>query len=205
MLECEGVSQLEGDNQLHEKHLDEVLAQEKHLEGTSSDEECTSDDGCPVEAHDKESLGVLPLGFMPETPLERGLRDGCDVVVRWRVTVAQSGQVVPDALMSLDPTRYPTISRAKKAVRRGLVLKYRATQDPDAYHQSLPAKKRLAIVKTSTIVHDGEMLALQTQLGSGFYPHIPFDCPNFKLPVVYQVCMALFNAHAALSYVKCGA
>jgi hypothetical protein len=137
---------------------------------------------------EEERFGVLRSGFQPEVPLEPGIRDGSDIVVRWLVTSAQHGQAVPDALMSLDPMRYPTTSRAKKAARRGLVLKYRVGQHPELNEQSLSPKDRLKVVKTSTVVQEGESLALQTQLGCGFYPHIPFDRPNFKLDVLYQVC-----------------
>jgi len=77
--------------------------------------------------------------------------------------------------MKLDPTRYPTQSRAKKAVRRGTVLLVDAEKS-----------ESLSVLDTRSVVHLGQTLGLQLRLGRGAYPGIPFDRPNWDLTVVYQ-------------------
>ena len=110
--------------------------------------------GCPGEAVDDDdaedsaaSFQVLRDGFVLESSIMPGLRDGYDVVCLWDIELKHDKLTPPNALMLLDPCRYPTTSRAKKAVRRGLVLKYRTTL-PSAEGNTTPSSFIAAITKS---------------------------------------------------------
>jgi hypothetical protein len=131
---------------------------------------------------------VLEDGFLDEHCLMPGLRDGYGVT-----TVL--GSVKEDtpahlALMTLDPKRYPTRSSAKKAIRRGLVLRLLDVEGDSEDSEGACTEgdkgigRLVALTSTTCLVGPGDRLVLQTRLGKGVcYPEIPWDKPNFELPV----------------------
>ena len=126
---------------------------------TSDVHDSASDDDAapPDEAADEDEegfevgvSGILHGGFTEErTCLRTGLRDGFGVtVVLGQVPGSLNGSRLDVAMMQLDPTRYPTRSRAKKAVRKGLVLR---VEGPTQDHMPAGSSKGVAQVYEAAI------------------------------------------------------
>jgi len=100
-----------------------------------------------------------------------------------------------EALTALDPLHYPTLSRARKACRRGLILirsrEGRATgasNNTNNHNTSSTTTFRRGGVGDP--VFAGDVLARQVFLGTyrkrACYPCVDYPRPQFELPVVYE-------------------
>jgi len=81
---------------------------------------------------DYVNADVLIDGFRPEaSPIEgyEVVRQGYGVTKVWKLDSSHDNKLVLDVLMVIDPGRYPTISRARKALRKGVILKF-CTKSP---------------------------------------------------------------------------
>jgi len=86
-----------------------------------------------------------------------------------------SNVTLPVALMCLDPTTYPSLSRARKACRKGNVL-LSTPSTPSVYTRG----RAYSRVLSSTLI------SLQSRTSHAFYPSENSSTPPFKLPVIYE-------------------
>ena len=203
-----------------------------------SDSSYAAADGEGGEVDADADAELLRDGFKEEVILMKSNRDGYGVTAVIGTIEASADRTRADvALMLLDTARFPTRSSAKKALRRGLVLKVVPTNGADASGSSKrsgggggggavrgvggsnggaatniglaqmaisaggkacnvcsdaaanssSSSSSLVKLTTTSEVHAGDRLVLQSRLGNGMcYPGIPWDRPNFELPVIYQ-------------------
>ena len=84
---------------------------------------------------------------------------------------------LPLALMCLDPIQYPSVSRARKAIRKREWLVCPDRQDPEAVDWS-----SVATASCETRVRPGEVLAKQVPMGAGATRRPP----PVPIPVIYE-------------------
>ena len=81
---------------------------------------------------------------------------------------------LPLALMVLDPEKYPTLSRARKACRKGNIILDR------------PAGVRIRGRAGDRVLAGIDSIKVQTRLSNTFYPSLTYAKPPFQIPVVYE-------------------
>lgn len=82
------------------------------------------EDFCPNGLLLEEDCSIHPDGFVLEPSLMPGSREGFGIIQLWPPLDATYDGLRTDAIMiRLDPQRYPTTSRAKKAIRKGTLLR----------------------------------------------------------------------------------
>jgi 23S rRNA-/tRNA-specific pseudouridylate synthase len=86
---------------------------------------------------------------------------------------------VPLALVMVDPETYPSLSRARKACRKGNILILRQSEissnDPQKF-----------IGRVGDRVLFGDIICVQIRIGDGYFSALGHQEPPFELPVVYQ-------------------
>jgi 23S rRNA-/tRNA-specific pseudouridylate synthase len=114
---------------------------------------------------------------------------------------------LPLALMMLDPKEYPSLSRARKACRKGHILLHSGPL-PEINPNATFATMKLGKVDSRVCPHD--VIGRQVRMSGGFYPSINYKKPPFDLPVMYEDDhMAIVNKPAgvvvyAQKETKCG-
>mmetsp|Transcript_17669 Transcript_17669/g.51427 ORF Transcript_17669/g.51427 Transcript_17669/m.51427 type:complete len:531 (-) Transcript_17669:86-1678(-) len=105
-----------------------------------------------------------------------------------RVSLRSDNVTMAACLMMIDQERYPTISRARKALRKGYILLHRGPLgvDPETGRKNSfdPASCIRARVKDR--VYPDDVVCEQARLGNAFYPTDDGAKPPFELPVVYE-------------------
>ena len=107
-----------------------------------------------------------------------------------------------NALTILDPENYPTMTRARKACRKGMVLVHRNPKLGKSQNASNPDTVRHANISCSSNdlnfkrgnvgdrVELGDIIGVQLFLGTyrkkQCYPNIEYSRPQFQLPVLYE-------------------
>ncbi|GMH71798.1 hypothetical protein TrLO_g17 [Triparma laevis f. longispina] len=84
--------------------------------------------------------------------------------------------------MILDPSTYPTLSRARKACRKGLII------------VSSPSSENVKKIRgrAANRITPSNIIEIQTRLTTKSYPELTYAKPPFPLPVIYQ------DSHIAL-------
>jgi 23S rRNA-/tRNA-specific pseudouridylate synthase len=103
-----------------------------------------------------------------------------------RLNITSWNMTLPVALMALDHDEYPSLSRARKACRKGNIVLSRTSscshpnEDPSIIFQRGRVGDR---------VHPGDWIGIQERMSGGKYSTY-WGCvnqpPSFELPVVYQ-------------------
>jgi hypothetical protein len=103
-----------------------------------------------------------------------------------RLNISSWNLTLPVALMALDNHEYPSLSRARKACRKGNIVLSRTTDDSLQNENSSITFRR---GKVGDRVHPGDWIGRQERMGGGKYSTY-WGCvnqpPSFELPVVYQ-------------------
>jgi 23S rRNA-/tRNA-specific pseudouridylate synthase len=86
---------------------------------------------------------------------------------------------VPLALAMIDPETYPSLSRARKACRKGSILIVRQCgMNSNESHKF--------IGRVGDRVYTGDKICVQVRMGDGYFSALGHRKPPFELPVVYQ-------------------
>ena len=107
-----------------------------------------------------------------------------------------------NALTILDPVNYPTLTRARKACRKGMVLVHRnpklgkfqnASNRDTVRHMNISCSSSDLNFKRGNVgdrVEPGDIIGVQLFLGTyrkkQCYPNIEYSRPQFQLPVLYE-------------------
>ena len=86
---------------------------------------------------------------------------------------------VPFALVMVDPETYPSLSRARKACRKGSILIVRQSEVNATECQKF-------IGRVGDRVYFGDKICVQVRMGDGSFSGLGHRKPPFELPVVYQ-------------------
>jgi len=139
--------------------------------------------------------------------------------------ITSSEMTLHNALTVLDPENYPTLSRARKACRKGLILVGQRKSNVaegagsridnldethlKSTHASNSGNRRTISNnfrrgKVGDLVHPGDIVGCQMFLGNykkkQCYPNIQYTRPQFKLPVMYEDDhIAIVNKPAGIS------
>jgi RluA family pseudouridine synthase len=101
-----------------------------------------------------------------------------------RLQLSSTNISLPAALMLVDPSNYPSLSKARKACRRGNILIHRGTSAAAAF---APSQEQLSKGRVGDRVYPGDVLCQQTRLSHGAYSNFVSSQPlTFDLPVVYE-------------------
>lgn len=94
---------------------------------------------------------------------------------------------VPIALMVLDPTEFPSRSRARKACRKANIMIHRGplAVDQDTGEEIFDPNK-CERARVGDRVFPGDVIAKQVRMGQGDFPILNHKKPPFELPVVYE-------------------
>ena len=117
-----------------------------------------------------------------------------------RLELSRSNLTLPVLLMLLDPLEFPSLSRARKACRKGNILVHRGplhsttnnrTNDDDdesSLGETLPLfnQSNCEVGRVGDRLFPGDVIAKQIRMGSGYFPVLAYKQPPFEVPVVYQ-------------------
>ena len=94
--------------------------------------------------------------------------------------------------MVLDPESYPTLSRARKACRKGNIIL-------DRSYRGANGGQRIRGRAGDRVIAGCDKISVQTRLSNCFYPSLTYAKPPFELPVVFEDDdMALVNKPAGV-------
>lgn len=104
-----------------------------------------------------------------------------------RLGISARNVTLPVALMLLDPDEYPTLSRTRKACRKGTILVHRGPLgvDENTGEQFFDPLKCIR-GRVGDRVFPGDVVAKQVRMGDGKYSCLSHKDPPFELPVVYE-------------------
>lgn len=108
-----------------------------------------------------------------------------------RLGLTYDNVTLPVALMALDPDQYPTLSRSRKACRKGSILLHKGplsswSDTPTDANSVTSPFASLPKAGTDSRVQPNDVIARQVRTGGGFYPSLNYARPPFELPVVYE-------------------
>eukprot|EP00536_Pseudo-nitzschia_multiseries_P006620 jgi/Psemu1/255525/estExt_Genewise1Plus.C_1440010 len=104
-----------------------------------------------------------------------------------RLGISGTNITLPIALMLLDKEIYPSLSRARKACRKGQIvvnrgpLVFNSDTGMEEFNQDTCRKGRVI-----DRVYPGDVVGIQCRMSGGFYPGFDTTKPPFELPVVYE-------------------
>jgi 23S rRNA-/tRNA-specific pseudouridylate synthase len=101
-----------------------------------------------------------------------------------RLDICPKNITLPIALMLLDKDEYPSLSRARKACRKGYITIRRhdtSKGDTQQHDEAYLIRGRVA-----DRVFPGDIIGRQVRMHGGFYPTQATSKPPFDLPVIYQ-------------------
>lgn len=95
-----------------------------------------------------------------------------------RLQLEAKNVTLPAALMLLDPDKYPTQSRARKAIRQKAICICRASNDDTD----------TKLGKVIDRVYPQDQIGFQQRGGSDYYAvqGVPYRLPSFEVPVLYE-------------------
>jgi 23S rRNA-/tRNA-specific pseudouridylate synthase len=104
-----------------------------------------------------------------------------------RLELTLDNVTLPIAIMMVDAIAYPSLSRARKACRKGAVLIQRRhlTLSKQQQQQDQPSQEQL-IGRVGDRVYTGDVICQQVRMGNGYFSVVGHREPPFELPVVYQ-------------------
>jgi len=130
---------------------------------------------------------VLRDGSGDATALARAV--GLDPERLDRLEVTPSNLTLPVALVLADPETYPTLSRARKACRKGSIL---VSRRPSGDTTSITPRSFNDSSTTfegkvgDRVFPESDVLGRQVRIGSGGFPVLSHKKPPFDLPVAYE-------------------
>lgn len=137
----------------------------------------------------------IPKGFyvvkhykVPESSLDDWLAVGIGIDVIERVELQSHNISLPAALMLLDVTEYPSISRARKVCRKGNIVIHRGAlhKDPETGQTTIFNPDCCLVGRVGDRVYPGDVVAKQVRMGNGYFPILNYKKPPFDLPVVVE-------------------
>lgn len=108
---------------------------------------------------------------------------------------------LPAALMLLDPEKYPTQSRARKAIRRRAICICRNSSSDAVYYDSSKINKFDELGKVLARIYPRDQIGFQQRRGNDYYAvqGVPYKLPAFDVPVLYEDDhMAIVNKPAGI-------
>jgi RluA family pseudouridine synthase len=143
-------------------------------------------------------------GFGGICQLNDGHANGASHADIQRLQLTSHNVTLPVALVLLDNHTYPTLTRAKKACRRGAILIRRHPKADHAAGTELSKFSDCPRGKVGDRVFPGDVIGYQMLLGNSkkkrTYPNIEYCRPSFQLPVVYEDDhIAVINKPAGIS------
>jgi 23S rRNA-/tRNA-specific pseudouridylate synthase len=105
-----------------------------------------------------------------------------------RLSLTPHNVTIPIALLVLDPLTFPSLSRARKACRKGNILIHRGPlqMDPETGEESIFVAEKSSKGLVGDRVYPGDVLARQVRIGTGSFAVLRHQKPLFDLPVVYE-------------------
>ena len=97
-----------------------------------------------------------------------------------RVGVTSTNVTVAAALMVMHPKKYPSLSKTRKALRKGYIIVHRGPLNDDGSFD----RSKCIRARVNDRIYPGDVLAEQSRLGNTFYPKD--EEPPFPLPVIYE-------------------
>ena len=158
-------------------------------------DEATFNDGSDDDEDDVDATGEVelqkgkPEGFyivqhdeIPPSGFDMALtHDIFGMEQSERVGLTPTNFTVAAALMVMHPDKYPSLSKTRKALRKGYIIVHRGPLDDDgSFDQSKSIRARV-----NDRIYPGDVLAEQSRLGNTFYPKESSEAP-FPLPVIYE-------------------
>jgi len=137
-----------------------------------------------------EELSSLPKGdrggyhIVREYPIKFGTNNT-------NPSLSQSANItLQHALVRLDPKNYPTLTRARKACRKGMVLVHRNRKKTQNFRYDSDRDFDFQRGNVGDCVVSGDIIGVQMFLGTyrkkQCYPNIEYSRPQFQLPVLYE-------------------
>ena len=111
-----------------------------------------------------------------------------------RLCLEPKNVTLPAALMLLDPEKYPTQSRARKACRKRTICISRDNSSSSSFHFN-------ELGKVIARVYPGDSIGYQRRKEDNYYSAqgTPYQVPPFELPIVYEDdYMAIVNKPAGI-------
>jgi hypothetical protein len=105
-----------------------------------------------------------------------------------RLDLTPQNVSLPIALMILDPAMYPSVSRARKACRKGSMMVHRGPLSIDENTGLATAFNTTKCIRgrVGDRVFPGDVIGMQVRMGGGKYLGVNNKKPPFDLPVVYE-------------------
>jgi RluA family pseudouridine synthase len=132
----------------------------------------------------------IPEGFFITQHYETSLHDEFDLSPFTefdveRLQLSATNVSLPAALMLVDPSNYPSRSRARKACRKGTILIHRGPSE--AADTFTPNPQQLSKGRVGDRVFPGDVICLQTRMSHGSYSTFVSSQPlTFDLPIVFE-------------------
>ena len=146
----------------------------------------------------EEELSHLPKGSKGGHKVVRTFTfQSKDETHRTTATATATATTIQEALTILDPIHYPTLTRARKACRKGSILIHRGPiLIPENYHHNYNllhnafSSKNCQRARVGDTIYNGDIIAVQIMMGTfnkkRCYPNITYPRPRFILPVLYE-------------------
>ena len=104
-----------------------------------------------------------------------------------RLDIDSKNITLPIALMLLDNEEYPSLSRARKACRKGYIVIHRGALDRnETTGMPIFETSKCLRGRVGDRVFPGDVIGRQVRMHGGFYPGFNNQKPTFDLPVVYE-------------------
>lgn len=144
------------------------------------------------EISDDSESGSAFCEFPSDEDLEKlpnGLKGGYKVMKTYQISSShQKPMLIQEALNTLDPINYPTLSRARKACRKGSIIIHNGPIQNGEEHQAFSSNSKRA--RVGVVVNAGDVIGVQIMMGTfkkkRCYPNIMYSRPRFSLPILYE-------------------
>eukprot|EP00977_Amphora_coffeiformis_P001409 scaffold287_cov173-Amphora_coffeaeformis.AAC.23 len=105
-----------------------------------------------------------------------------------RLSLTPHNISLPVALMMYDSEEYPSLSRARKACRKGNILIHRGPVriDPVTGKPSMFDAERCSKGRVGDRIYPGDVIGKQVRIGNGYFPVLGYKKPPFEMPVVFE-------------------
>jgi 23S rRNA-/tRNA-specific pseudouridylate synthase len=117
--------------------------------------------------------------------------------------ISSISTTIQKALVQLDPEKFTSLSKSRKACRKGSILIHQgpiqntstnADDDDNKHNDILNAfginSKKSSRARVGDLVHPGDVIGVQIMMGTfrkkRSYPYITYSRPQYKLPVLYE-------------------
>ena len=118
--------------------------------------------------------------------LPTGQKGGYKVIKEYNIS--SDSILIQEALTLLDPPNYPSLTRARKACRKGSILIHNGPIEDDKLDNF--RSKQCHRARVGDVVHEGDVIGVQIMMGTfkkkRSYPNISYSRPRFTLPILYE-------------------